>query len=131
MRWRDRGGGVLKEDRVQQFHALAVPELDRAGMLDLLLCKIGGEIVGIYYGLRDRSRAFAYLLGFDPAWASISPGALLIGHAIEQAARNGAREFHFLRGNEPYKYAWGATDRVSSRIVVPREVATWLLMVTR
>lgn len=124
MRWRERGGGVLKGDRVQRFHAMAIQELDQAGMLDLLLCKIETEIAGVYYGMRDQSRAYAYLLGFDPARAFMSPGALLIGYAIERAARNGAREFHFLRGNEAYKYAWGAADRISSRIIISREIAT-------
>jgi CelD/BcsL family acetyltransferase involved in cellulose biosynthesis len=35
----------------------------------------------------------------------------MIGHAVEQAAAEGLLEFHFLRGREPYKYAWGAVDR--------------------
>lgn len=50
----------------------------------------------------DRRRAYACLGGFDPAEAFVSPGILLIGHAIEEAARKGAREFHFLRGREAY-----------------------------
>jgi CelD/BcsL family acetyltransferase involved in cellulose biosynthesis len=120
MRWREHGGGVLNEIRVQQFHALAVPQLDGAGMLDVFLCKIRDTIISVYYGLHDSWRAYAYLLGFDPAHAFISPGSLLIGNAIQQAADNGAREFHFLRGGQRYKYEWGATDRVSSRIVVCR-----------
>jgi hypothetical protein len=36
-------------------------------------------------------------------------------HAIEQALREGAREFHFLRGQEAYKYGWGAVDRWNQR----------------
>jgi CelD/BcsL family acetyltransferase involved in cellulose biosynthesis len=51
-----------------------------------------------------------YLSGFDPQWAAFSPGVLLIAHAIEEAIREGQQEFDFLRGNEPYKYLWGAQD---------------------
>jgi hypothetical protein len=40
---------------------------------------------------------------------------MLWAHAIEQAIAEGAREFHFLRGPEAYKYAWGATDRWNMR----------------
>lgn len=36
-RWRNRGGGVLRDESVQQFHALALQALDRAGMLDFFV----------------------------------------------------------------------------------------------
>jgi len=35
--------------------------------------------------------------------------------AIEAAIAEGAREFHFLRGREAYKYEWGAVDRWNRR----------------
>ncbi len=118
LRWRGRGGGVFTDGRAKRFHRLAMPELGQAGLLDLFLCRLGERIIAVYYGLSDAERAYAYLLGFDPAYGSISPGNLLIGCAIEHAIRRGAREFHFLRGNEPYKYKWGATDRVNCRILI-------------
>ena len=37
------------------------------------------------------------------------------GRAIEAARQDGAREFHFLRGQEVYKYEWGAVDRRNRR----------------
>jgi CelD/BcsL family acetyltransferase involved in cellulose biosynthesis len=117
-RWRDRGGGVLRDESVQRFHALALQALDRAGMLDLFLCKRNEKTVAVYYGMRDRNRAYAYLGGFDLDQAFFSPGTILIGFAIEQAIRAGAREFHFLRGNEAYKYEWGAVDRRNTCIVL-------------
>jgi CelD/BcsL family acetyltransferase involved in cellulose biosynthesis len=117
LRWEERGGGVLADPRVCRFHARALAELDRAGLLELLVCRIGGEIVGVYYGLKDRSRSYAYIGGFDPAQAFVSPGTLLIGHALDRALGEGRREFHFLRGREPYKYEWGAVDRMSRRRV--------------
>jgi CelD/BcsL family acetyltransferase involved in cellulose biosynthesis len=117
LRWEERGGGVLADPRVQFFHERALPELDRAGLLELLICRIGGEIVGVYYGLKDRAGSYAYIGGFDPAQAFVSPGTLLIGHALDRALSEGRREFHFLRGREAYKYEWGAVDRVSQRRV--------------
>jgi len=55
------------------------------------------------------------LSGFDPKFASISPGTLLIGHAIEQAMADGSQAFDFLRGVERYKYLWGAHDTATYR----------------
>jgi CelD/BcsL family acetyltransferase involved in cellulose biosynthesis len=40
---------------------------------------------------------------------------VIVAHAIEQAVREGATTFDFLRGAEDYKYAWGAKDRVNQR----------------
>jgi CelD/BcsL family acetyltransferase involved in cellulose biosynthesis len=47
---------------------------------------------------------------------------VLIGHAIEEAAQQGAREFHFLRGREPYKYEWGGRDCWNLRLELRRRL---------
>ncbi len=80
-------------------------------------------MIGAYLGLAHAGRAFAYLGGFDPVHEHVSPGAILIGHAIEEAIRGGAAEFHFLRGQEAYKYPWGAADRWNQRITWTRAAA--------
>lgn len=38
-----------------------------------------------------------------------------MGHAVEEAARDGAEKFDFLRGGEPYKYRWGAKAETNYR----------------
>jgi CelD/BcsL family acetyltransferase involved in cellulose biosynthesis len=111
-RWRSRGeSGVLADDAVMRFHALALPRLAAAGLADARLLAIGGELAGAYLGLRDERRDYAYLGGMDPAFARESPGAILLNAAISDAVARGAEEFHFLRGGEAYKYDWGAVDR--------------------
>jgi CelD/BcsL family acetyltransferase involved in cellulose biosynthesis len=109
-RWADRGGGVLS-DLAVGFHRRALPRLAQSGLARCLTIEIGDAAVGAYYGFHHRDRAYAYLGGFDPAFAAESPGAILIGHAISMAEREGGREFDFLRGREAYKYGWGASDR--------------------
>jgi CelD/BcsL family acetyltransferase involved in cellulose biosynthesis len=107
--------GVLGTQEVQRFHVEAAPRLLAAEMLRLCGLRIQGRFVGVYYGFAHRGRAYGYLSGFDPGSASERPGTVLLAHAIHEAARAGCREFHFLRGQEPYKYAWGATDRWNQR----------------
>ena len=111
-RWAAEGeSGVLESPAVQSFHREAVPRLLDAGLLQLFGLQVGGTTVGAYYGLLHRHRAFGYLSGFDPDWRFESPGAALLGHAIRLAIVRGCTEYHFLRGQESYKYAWGASDR--------------------
>jgi CelD/BcsL family acetyltransferase involved in cellulose biosynthesis len=121
-RWQGRGEeGVLADGAVRAFHLAAAPLLAEAGLLRLYAVTIEGQIVGIYHGLHHRECAYAYLGGFDPAFGFESPGAVLLGHALEEAIGEGAREFHLLRGQEPYKYEWGAVDRWNERLTFRRQ----------
>jgi CelD/BcsL family acetyltransferase involved in cellulose biosynthesis len=120
-RWTSRGEpGILDDPRVQRFHEQALPQMLMAGLARCYTIHIAGEIVGAYYGFLDRGRAYAYLGGFDPAFSEESPGSILMGHAIAEAVREGASEFHFLRGQERYKYDWGGVDRWNQRRVLVR-----------
>ena len=113
-RWalRDQAG-VLRGRGVPEWHQEAAARLLAAGLLRLLALRIDGQAVAVLYGLADaagveKRRWSYYIGGFDPAAASLSPGTLLVGHAIEQAQAEGAAVFDFLRGDEPYKQRWGA-----------------------
>jgi CelD/BcsL family acetyltransferase involved in cellulose biosynthesis len=120
-RWASVGEpGLLRDARLKQFHHRAMPELARRRLLRLYALVLGETVVGVYYGFHHAQSAYAYLGGFDPAFAYYSPGTYLVGHAVERAAAEGVRELHFLRGREAYKYAWGATDRWNSRRVLRR-----------
>jgi CelD/BcsL family acetyltransferase involved in cellulose biosynthesis len=64
---------------------------------------------------------FSYQIGFDPKLKRMSPGAIIIAHAIQEAISRGLKEFDFLRGSESYKYRWGARDRETYRVLLWRE----------
>jgi len=119
-RWSERGGkSVLADPAIQRFHRVACYGLEAAGSLRLYVLKLEGRIIAVYYGFLYRDRACYYLGGFDSDFANLSPGKLLLAHAIEQAVREGAREFDFLRGQESYKYEWGAVDKPAYRWTAP------------
>lgn len=111
-RWELRGEtGVLASDQVRSFQREAVPGLEQAGMLRIHVLAIGGRVVAAYYVLSHRGKAFLYLTGFDPDFDFESPGVILSAHVIDEAVAEGCTEVDFLRGQEPYKYGWGAVDR--------------------
>jgi CelD/BcsL family acetyltransferase involved in cellulose biosynthesis len=115
-RWSERSeSGVLAAPAVRAWHAEAAPRLLAAGMLRLHALRLDGEPIAVACCLADPAPAHArrcryYIGGFDPRHAALSPGALLIAHAIERAYQEGATGFDFLRGAEDYKYRWGAID---------------------
>jgi CelD/BcsL family acetyltransferase involved in cellulose biosynthesis len=120
-RWRAKGeSGVLSDALLATFLGRAIPALDDAGLLRAYELAAAGETVGVLFAMRGASSTSYYLSGFDPAHARLSPGTVLVGRAIEDAAAEGAIAFDFLRGNEGYKHRWGTVERPSIRRVFER-----------
>lgn len=119
-RWTAQGeAGVLADPAVLAFWRDAAPRLLGGGLLRLQTLAVGGVAAAAIMALLAPGRIFFYLSGFDGAQSFVSPGTLLLGAMLEQAAAEGRTEAHFLRGQEGYKYAWGAVDRhnYSGRLV--------------
>jgi CelD/BcsL family acetyltransferase involved in cellulose biosynthesis len=85
-----------------------------------VVARRGGATVGVLYGFRWRDTFAAYQSGWDRGYARHGLGNVLVLHALELAAAEGARSFDFLRGTEPYKYRFGARDRWDRTWLVPR-----------
>ena len=110
-RWAAAGQpGVLADPRVLAFHRDARSGLLGAGLLRLPALRLKSQVAAAFLQLVQPGRVLFYLAGYDAGLAYHSPGTLLLGWALEQAAAEG-REAHFLRGAESYKFAWGAEDR--------------------
>ncbi len=70
---------------------------------------------------RAQSRFCFYISGYDAEYADWSPGTVIVAHSIREAIRGGYRVYDFLRGDEPYKYSFGACPNESRNIVVQRK----------
>jgi CelD/BcsL family acetyltransferase involved in cellulose biosynthesis len=110
-RW--EGEGMLRCPHVQAFHREAVGRFVR-----LCALRVEGKVIAVQYNLVAKDRACYYLSGYDPAYRDYSPGSVLLRHTMEEAAREGARVFDFLRNPEPYKYTWGARDQTNRQLVL-------------
>ncbi|MDB6105056.1 MAG: glycosyl transferase, group 1 [Gammaproteobacteria bacterium] len=118
-RWAQRGeSGVLADSLMHAFIRTALPALNAARLLHVERLRVGKHTVAIVFALQSRDAAYCYLGGFDPEWSRFSPGALTVVATMERVAAEGAREFHFLRGREGYKYHLGAHDRPTFRRVL-------------
>jgi CelD/BcsL family acetyltransferase involved in cellulose biosynthesis len=106
---------------LRAFHLEVANGFHREGMLRMALLEVDGAPAASIYAFTTGPTFYCYLTGFDPAMSSISPGALLLQWLIEDAIAEGFKEVDFLRHRDPYKYLWGARDRVSHRITMLRE----------
>jgi CelD/BcsL family acetyltransferase involved in cellulose biosynthesis len=118
-RWQQRGlPGVLADETTQQFHREVARAMLDAGALRMYATRINDRIAAVFYGFAHAGTVNYYLSGYEPELEKLSVGTLIVAHAIEEAVRDGATTFDFLRGAEEYKYAWGAKDRLNRRRMV-------------
>jgi CelD/BcsL family acetyltransferase involved in cellulose biosynthesis len=121
-RWNTRWlPGAFAPRRVQGFHRAAAAALFSRGSLRLHLMLLDGEPQAALYCFQFGGRCAYYAGGFEPSLARLSVGTVLTGHAIRYAITDDAADdFDFLRGDEAYKYRWGAQDRRNRRVSVTR-----------
>jgi peptidoglycan/xylan/chitin deacetylase (PgdA/CDA1 family) len=111
-RWEDRGeAGLFEAWRVDLIIEQAVRSID--GKLGPWMCEMISPQSGVIASLvlfRSHDAAAYYQLGWDPEWARLSIGKVIVAEAIAWAHREGMAVFDFLRGVEDYKYRLGAVD---------------------
>ena len=118
LRWRGRWmPGAFASHAARAFHTDAARSLLESGNLRLHTLRLDRKPVAALYCFHKGSTTYYYLGGFDPALSKLSPGTVLTAKAIQHAIEaDGATTFDFLRGDEGYKYRWGAQDRYNQRI---------------
>jgi CelD/BcsL family acetyltransferase involved in cellulose biosynthesis len=93
------------------------------GPLRLCFLRVGDRRVGASVYFETEDAILYYNAGLDPEARALSPGVVMIEQLFRHALETGKRRFDFLRGNEPYKYEWGAVDEPIQRFLVRRKVS--------
>jgi CelD/BcsL family acetyltransferase involved in cellulose biosynthesis len=89
----------------------------KAGTLQLLFIEVNGKKAAGLFNFDYKGRIWVYNSGLDPAlFGALSLGVVITAKAIEYAIENGRATFDFLRGNETYKYRFGAEDTTIYRL---------------
>jgi CelD/BcsL family acetyltransferase involved in cellulose biosynthesis len=91
-----------------------------AGCLQLAFLEINGEKAAAYLNFNYLNRIWVYNSGLDRKFTEFSPGWVLLGYLLKWANEAQATEFDFMRGDEDYKYRFGAVDRFVVRATVRR-----------
>ncbi|RME87515.1 MAG: GNAT family N-acetyltransferase [Anaerolineae bacterium] len=99
---------------------LAIHAAFRAGWLQLAFLEVDGEKAAGYLNFDYNNRIWVYNSGLDQRFRELSPGWVLLGHLLKWANENGRSEFDFMRGDEEYKYRFGAVNRYVLRAKVTR-----------
>jgi hypothetical protein len=104
------GSEAFNTQALCSFH----DELSRIALqknwLRLYTLWLDGRPAASLYGFYYKRIFYFYQSGFDPAFKEFSVGLVIMGLAIRSAIDEGAIEYDFLHGAEPYKFLW--TKRV-------------------
>jgi CelD/BcsL family acetyltransferase involved in cellulose biosynthesis len=111
----------LTEPMRRQMLATARTAL-RGGWLWLAFLEVGGHKAAGAFNFDYGNRLWGYNSGVNREFIELSPGWVLLSHSLQWACEHGRSEFDFMRGNEEYKYRFGAKDRLVMRGKVVRGV---------
>ena len=142
LRWGQLGQtGVFIFPKVRKFHTDFAKQALQQGWLRLCWLSLDNCIAAAYYAFKCDDYAGFYSCGFNPAFARYSVGKVLLAKLIDEAEREGARVFDFMRGDETYKAEFGTTvqrnlhlfvwqlDKAISRAAaVAHKFTTWLAL---
>ena len=106
----DKGRFFANEEMQGWFRALA-DRLGREGGFRLHELYVGGIPGAACVSLVHGDEWGLYNSAFDETLAMLAPGMVIVSELIEVAASEGCTAFDLLRGDEPYKYRFGAADR--------------------
>jgi len=94
------------------------------GLLHVALVRCGHHgLIWSALAFDDGDTCFLYNAGMDPSASEVSPGITGTAMYLMDRLKAGRRRFDFLRGDEPYKYEWGAKDETIERLLVLRDEA--------
>jgi CelD/BcsL family acetyltransferase involved in cellulose biosynthesis len=127
-RWGERGlfpptpGGDQSRHFVRRLFELFGTAAATPGhpTIHLGFLTVGERRIGAEIHFETTGSLLYYNAGIDPEARELSPGVVLLERLVRRAIERGKCRVDLLRGDEPYKYEWGAIDEPVQRILVRR-----------
>lgn len=110
----------FRKEPMREFFRELAREFAEERVFRLHLLEVGGRPGAATISLVHGREWGLYNSAFDPTLRMLAPGMVQVGQLIETAATEGCTVFDLLRGDEPYKYRFGATDRELRRLTLVR-----------
>ena len=106
---------------MQAFFFEAAGALQAQGWLQLAFVEMNGQKAAALLNFDYSDSILVYNSGYDPArFRHLSPGIIVTARSIELAVTLGRAHYDFLRGDEVYKYRFGAQDTQVRRLLMAK-----------
>jgi CelD/BcsL family acetyltransferase involved in cellulose biosynthesis len=109
------------DEAMKSFFRAIAASLSALSWLKLYFIELNGVRAASVFCFDYQNEILVYNSGYDPAqFAHLSPGIVLVGYCIQHAIQLGRTRFDFLRGDEDYKFRFGAIPEPVSRLHILR-----------
>lgn len=92
----------------------------REQILNLAFLEIDGQPAACNFSFDYDNQVWLYNSGISTEYNELSPGWVILGNLIQWCTENGKTRFDFMRGDEEYKYRFGAENRHLMQLNVSR-----------
>jgi CelD/BcsL family acetyltransferase involved in cellulose biosynthesis len=109
------------DPQMQGFFLDVAQVLQAQGWLQLAFVEMHGEKAAALLNFDYGDAILVYNSGYDPdQFRHLSPGIIVTARCIEYAINLARAKFDFLRGDEVYKYRFGAQDTEVRRLLIAK-----------
>ena len=116
----DQGkAGFLHEPMRAQMRAI-IRAAHENGWLWLAFLEADGQRIAAYLNFDYNNKLWGYNAGVNRDFMDLSPGWVLLSHVLQWCCENKRSEFDFMRGDEEYKYRFGAVNQYVMRAKLTR-----------
>ena len=121
-RWEKQGQpGMLVANRSAEFLCDAALEFEGRQLLRIFSLRYRGEVAAASIGFVCRNTLYSYLSAFDPQHELLGFGRRLLYESLRYGYRQRYTAWNFCRGEEPYKFSFGADRIPKCRLTMTRE----------
>lgn len=109
----------LHEPMREQMRAI-IRAAHENGWLWLAFLEVNGQRIAAALNFDYNNKLWGYNAGVNRDFMSLSPGWVLISYVLQWCCENNRAEFDFMRGDEDYKYKFGAVNQYVKRVKITR-----------
>ena len=108
----------LEDECFRNFLNEVIPYMASQGIAWMDTIVRDSEVLGAALHFVHGDTVYFYMGGFDDKASKIRPGTALFALAMQRGIERGHSRYDFLRGDEPYKYRWSATDVITHNVAI-------------
>lgn len=105
------GTAIASRPETHRFYQELARWASRRGALRLLVLRLDGEAIAFDYALEAEGVRYMLKGGFDPRYARVSPGILLLQDGLRHAFESGVARVELGGGADSYKLRWSTAVR--------------------
>jgi CelD/BcsL family acetyltransferase involved in cellulose biosynthesis len=111
---------MIEANSSAEFIREMVTNFSARGLVRYFTLNFRGDLAAIILAFRYRNKIYSYLSALDPNYEILGFGRTLLYDAIRHCYQQGIEAWNFMRGDEHYKFSWGANRIPKLRLQIQR-----------